>query len=113
MSDSSTGLPGSPDGSQKPPAELTGKYKQKGFQKISIEEYEAMRAKKSKRRKIKIPAAIKFVGNSVSMVIFCFGIIFVPWILYYVATHPMVDPSKKKDKAAGSTPTVQDSSRAR
>lgn len=69
--------------------ELTNKYKLRGFQKISLPEYEARRAKDAKRFKFKIPTAVKLIGRSIFFVLFCFGVVYIPWVLFIVATHPI------------------------
>lgn len=102
----------SPDGSKTssapPPKvdqELVNKYKGRGFQKLSLEEYTARLSKKSRQRRIKTPVAVKFMGWSFAIPIICFGVIFIPWVLFIVATHPIGWSSTKGNPQKSGKPT--------
>lgn len=73
---------------------LAEKYKLKGAQQISYAEYEALRAKKSRVRPVKIPFFAKFIFGTPFIIIFCCGIVFLPYIIYLIATSPSAPPPK-------------------
>jgi hypothetical protein len=97
MAEENPSKEGNPSG--KPDDELSSVYKNKGFQKMSLSDYEMRHAKKSKRRPTSIPAPLKFVGKTLFFLIFCFGIIFIPWILWVIGTHPIEKPPVDKINA--------------
>ena len=76
---------------------LQNVYRDKGFQKISYKEYEALRSKKKTPKEI--PAHIQFILGTPFLIIFCFGIFFVPYMLFVIAT-------RKDASAQKSSPSV-------
>jgi len=79
---------------------LQQKYKAKGCQTLSLAEYQALRAKRSHRKKSGLPAPVKFVFSTPLLIIFCFGVLFLPYIIYMIATGPFSPPkddTKAKD----------------
>jgi len=72
---------------------LSQKYKEKGFQKMTIQEYRALQTKKNRRFSVNAPAHVKFMAGTPFIIIFCFGLFFIPYILYQVVIAK--DPSKE------------------
>ena len=69
---------------------------QKPIEKISLAEYEAIKAKEAKRFKLKIPASVKWIIITPFLIIFCCGLFLIPYLLYLIATSP--ETAKKADK---------------
>ena len=87
---------------------LQDSYKNKGFQKMSYKEYEALRNKKKKPREI--PAHIKFILSTPLLIIFCFGLFLIPYTLYAVATGK--ETSKKNHSWDAVTGQIQETNEA-
>ena len=76
-------------------AQLNEKLKAKGAQSLSYKEYLALKAKKEKAAQAKIPIQLKFILSTPILLVVCFGVLFIPYILYLIATSkPTVE---KKD----------------
>lgn len=74
---------------------LSDKYKLKGAQQMTYAEYQAYKAK-SNKPKFTIPPVIKFILGTPFIIIFCGGIVFIPYMLYTIATSPSAPaPSDK------------------
>lgn len=71
---------------------LTDKYKLKGAQQMTYAEYAALKEKQSKGRKFEIPIIVKFILGTPFIIVFCCGILFIPYILYLIATSPSAPP---------------------
>jgi len=81
---------------------LKQKYKAKGCQTLSLAEYQALRAKRSRKKRAGIPIHFKFVLSTPLLIIFCFGVLFLPYIIYRIATGPFSPPKEDtKAKDAG------------
>ncbi len=78
---------------------LQNVYRDKGFQKISYKEYEALRNKKKTPKKI--PAHIQFILGTPFLILFCFGIFFIPYMLFVIATGK--DASAQKSSPSSIT----------
>jgi len=74
---------------------LKKKYKERGFQQLSLAEYYAMK-KKAQRKKIQIPVHIKIIIATPFLIVFCFGVFFLPYMLYVIATTPMQSPDTEE-----------------
>ena len=68
--------------------ELKNQYKAKGFQQLSLSEYESIRREKAKKKSFKVPAAVKFILSTPLYIIFCCGLIFLPFMVYIFFTSP-------------------------
>jgi len=77
--------------------ELNRKYRSKGCQTLSFAEYEALRAKKSGKKRADLPAHFKVVLSTPLLIIFCFGVLFIPYIIYLVITGPYVEVKEQQD----------------
>lgn len=71
---------------------------QKPIPKISLEEYEAIKAKEAKRFKLKLPPSLKWILATPFLIIFCCGLFLIPFILYQIATSPAKSIDKEKEK---------------
>ena len=68
---------------------LAEKYKLEGAQQTSYDEYATAKAKsKTKRSSFKIPTFVKFIIGAPFVIIFIFGILFIPYIIYLILTSP-------------------------
>ena len=77
---------------------LTKKYSQRGIQKMSLSEYDALRRKKALRQQErKLPRPIKLLLSVPVFIIFAAGLLFLPYLLYLVATSPSSDSKKTKE----------------
>ncbi|HPB68093.1 MAG TPA: hypothetical protein PLT76_05935 [Candidatus Omnitrophota bacterium] len=80
---------------------LEEEYKKRGAQSISYKDYIAQREKKRNRKKITIPLHIKFILGTPFLILFGYGIFFIPWIIYVVLTHPEEKAAdRKKDETS-------------
>jgi hypothetical protein len=80
--------------------ELLKKYKERGFQQLSLAEYESLKARKSKRALFRLPLHMKLILATPFLVIFCLGIYFIPYILYLVTTSPDANPKDYKTEVS-------------
>jgi hypothetical protein len=65
---------------------LARKYKERGFQQISLAEYEAIKKRKARSLNYRLPPSLAVVLGTPFLIIFCFGIFFIPYIIYQIAT---------------------------
>ncbi len=74
---------------------LAKKYKLKGAQQMTYDEYEAAKAKAARKSsKFKVPAFVQFILGTPFVIIFLFGILFIPYIIYLILTSPSAPPPK-------------------
>jgi len=71
--------------------ELNEKYKARGFQKMSLAEYNALKEKKAKQPNLKVPKVAQFILGAPFIAIFCCGLLFIPYMLVQVATGAKAD----------------------
>ncbi|HSV43671.1 MAG TPA: hypothetical protein VLJ10_03865 [Candidatus Bathyarchaeia archaeon] len=62
--------------------ELDGLYKERGFQKLSFNEYLLVKKQQSRAKLFRLPPAIQFILTTPFIILFCAGIIFIPYITY-------------------------------
>ncbi len=83
------------DSKDKKDLTLTDKYKLKGAQKTTFTEYEAAKAKSARKNtEFKIPTFVKFILGTPFVIIFLFGILFIPYIIYLILTSPSAPTPK-------------------
>ncbi len=76
---------------------LSEKYKLKGAQQMTYTDYAALKAKVNpKKVKFKIPTFVKFILGTPFVIIFIFGILFIPYMIYLILTSPSA-PLPKDD----------------
>ena len=75
---------------------LAQKYRAKGFQSLSLAEYEAIRSRRNAKKFFKIPPFIQFTLGTPFLIIFLLGLFFIPWIIYLIASGPYVHWKEKK-----------------
>jgi len=80
------------------PKDLSKDYKEKGFQQMTLKEYNAQRLKKEKKQKKEMPAAIKYILMTPFILIFCFGLFFIPFMIYqfFVGLSQEKKPEEKR-----------------
>ena len=71
---------------------LRERYSRLGAQQISYEEYLALQKRLSSRRRLSIPVFVGWILSSPFLLIFCLGLVFLPYIVYLVLTSPAVAP---------------------
>jgi hypothetical protein len=82
-------------------AELAKKYKAKGVQNMTLKEYLELKKKKGGKEKPQVPVPVKLTLSTPLLLICCFGVIFIPYIVYQVATgkyEPVVEKKEEKKK---------------
>lgn len=67
------------------------KYRDRGFQKMTLADYEALRNKKSRFRFFQLPLYMQFILGTPLLIIFCAGLYFLPYILFLIASSPAVE----------------------
>lgn len=85
------------DREQKEKEILSQKYRAKGFQSLSLSEYESIKARKNKTKKFKAPPFIKLIAGTPFVIIFIFGLLFLPWIVFVIATGPYKHWKERED----------------
>jgi len=91
---------------KKEKALLTQKYREKGIQQLSLAEYEALRSSRKRKKRLNIPTPVKFIFATPVLFVFCYGVFFIPYTMYQVATGR---PSKAKQKAVSTQAPRSDS----
>lgn len=71
---------------QKPANDLSQKYQERGSQRVTLAEHEAQQEKKAKKKNIKLHPLAKIIVNIPLILLFCFGIFFIPFMIYSIAT---------------------------
>lgn len=64
------------------PKDLSKNYREKGFQQMTLKEYNALKLKKQQKQKKEMPAALKYILMTPFILIFCFGLFFIPFMIY-------------------------------
>lgn len=82
------------------PLTLNDKYKARGAQSMSMAEYLALKEKNSKKPKLQIPTFVKYILGSPFIILFCAGLLFIPYILYTIATSPSAPEPKDDDETS-------------
>ncbi len=94
-----------------PIKELLAKYRKKGFQTMSLDEYYAHKKRESRIKKMRLPNFLKWVIYTPFILIFCFGLLFIPIITYQVFTKPAKDGHLLTDKTPTYSPRSKRSRR--
>ena len=81
--------------------EMQDAYKKRGIQQMSWDEYKAKREKEKKKKKRKLPTHIKFIIGTPFILLFCYGVFFIPWVLYLILTSPEA-PEEEEEKTENS-----------
>lgn len=81
-------------------AQMAAKLKAKGAQSMSYKEYETLRTRKekAKAKKLKIPAQLKIALSTPAILIACFGVVFIPYVLFLIATGKPKAPAPETSK---------------
>jgi len=91
---------------KKEKALLAEKYKSRGIQQLSLAEYESLRSARKKKGGLKIPTPIKFIFATPVLFVFCYGLFFIPYTMYQVATGKSAE--EKKSTGASFTKQLND-----
>lgn len=87
------------DQQTKEKAELSQKYKAKGAQNMTLKEYLALKKKKSQTQKPQLPAPVKIILATPFILICCFGVLYIPYMIFQIAVgKPVPIVEKKQDK---------------
>ncbi len=78
---------------------LAGKYRAKGAQTLSLKQYLELEAKKKKALKPKVPAYLKFILATPFIIVSCFGAVYIPYMLYQIATGKSTAATEQKKSA--------------
>lgn len=97
-----------PDAVINPDPNLGKKYKTRGFQQLSLKDYEALKKKRSRRYRPKLPPHLKIILGTPFLLVFCFGLFFIPIIIYQIATGRPSEKEKSAHKASKSTSQSRD-----
>jgi hypothetical protein len=73
---------------------LKQKYREKGLQSKTLAEHHAQ-IKKAQKSQIKMPTALKIICATPLIIIFGFGIFFIPFMIYVIMTSPEASPDDK------------------
>ncbi len=79
---------------------LNEKYREKGIQQLSLAEYEALRASRKRKKRLNIPTPVKFIFATPVLFVFCYGVFFIPYTMYQVATGSPPEEKKAASAAA-------------
>lgn len=61
-------------------------YKERGFQQQTFNEYLLLKKQQSERKKLRIPALIKVILTTPIILLFCLGLVFIPYIVFLFFT---------------------------
>ena len=70
--------------------DLKMKYQSKGAQKTTYKDYLTQQEKSSKKQ-FKMPPFVKYILMIPFILIFCFGLIFIPYLIFKALTSPSAD----------------------
>lgn len=73
-------------------------YKEKGAQQLGLAEYEALQKKNARKFKLNLNAPAKIVLSSPLLLLFCFGLFFLPFLVLKLATAPVAPAETETDK---------------
>jgi hypothetical protein len=80
-----------PEHQSTPPASpddlLKQKYRDKGLQRKTLAEHHA-EIKKKQKSSIQMPVALKFICATPLIIVFGFGVFFIPFMIYVIMTSP-------------------------
>lgn len=62
------------------------KLEERGVKQFSLAEHEAMKAKQARKGRFKLPTHLKIILRTPFLIIFCCGVIIIPYMLYLIAT---------------------------
>ena len=70
--------------------------KKKGQEKVSLKDYLLQKEQEAKKKKkTKLPLAVVIFLLTPLLIIFCFGIFYIPWMIYQIVTgKPAVEKSQ-------------------
>ncbi|MDP2653666.1 MAG: hypothetical protein Q8Q08_06505 [Candidatus Omnitrophota bacterium] len=86
--------------------DLTDKYKAKGAQKVDYKEYLAMQRKQAQQPKFRLPVYAKILLVTPFLIIFCFGVFYIPFLIFKAAS------SSSKSQTTGKSGTTISGSKA-
>jgi len=85
-----------PEASVQERAHVEEAYKKKGAQTLSYKEYMALKEKKQSRKGWALPLHVKFILGTPFLILFGYGVFFIPWMLFVVWTSPPESTSENK-----------------
>ena len=65
--------------------DFRNKYEAKGAQQVSLQDYLA-KQEKTKKSQFKIPTAVKYILAAPVLIIFCFGLFLIPYMIFQAFT---------------------------
>lgn len=81
--------------------ELKQKYQNRGYQSLSYKEYLQLKTRQSKAKKLSLPAAVRITLSTPIILVACFGVFFIPYILYLIMTGKPAEPKTQEKKPSG------------
>ncbi len=85
-----------PEISSEERAHIEEAYRKKGAQTLSYKEYMALKEKKKNRKGLSLPLHVKFILGTPFLILFGYGVFFIPWMLYVVWFSPPEKSSESK-----------------
>jgi hypothetical protein len=76
--------------------DLTEVYKGRGFQKYDLKNYLQLKKQQKQRTQSQLPAALKIILSTPILIIFCIGLIFIPFMTYLFITSKEPPPVEEK-----------------
>lgn len=61
-------------------------YKDRGFQQQTLKEYLAVQKLQEQRKGFRMPVALQFILTTPFILLFCLGLVFIPFMLYLFFT---------------------------
>lgn len=74
--------------------DLSAKYQTKGAQRSTLQEYIA-RQEKAKKKEFKLPKAVQYILMAPLLLLFAFGVFFIPYMVYKAMTAPPTSTASK------------------
>ncbi len=74
---------------------LKALYEKKGVQQVPLKDFLQQRRKR-RRKSIPVPIVFKIILGTPFLLLFCFGLFFLPYIIFLIATSPAAPPQNEE-----------------
>ena len=79
--------------------DFRSKYQAKGAQQVNYKEYLA-RQEKAKKSRLKVPSFVKYIVMVPLLLIGCFGLFYIPFLIFNAITSPSIDSHQITQKSS-------------
>ena len=79
------------------------KLKSRGQEQMSYKDYQALKAKKAQPSKFQIPVYVKYILLTPFLLLFAFGILYIPYSIFMILTGKAAPPPQDRAVTADTT----------